>query len=178
MALFWITQFFIGCQDMVIAGSVASWFFTRYHTSEKSEQHRRKLWCGYKRFVGRLCRRKEELNSPIRTSAWNLVRYHLGSVAMGSFLIAVVQMIRTVLQWLQARLKGSENSIAKFINRTCLYCLSCFELCIKFLTRNAYVEVGKNVILLSVCIVNLKIGFSTSRQLAERSKSTATLRYL
>lgn len=28
-ALFWITQFIIGCQHMVIAGAVATWFFTR-----------------------------------------------------------------------------------------------------------------------------------------------------
>lgn len=28
-ALFWISQFIIGCQHMVIAGAVATWFFTR-----------------------------------------------------------------------------------------------------------------------------------------------------
>lgn len=28
-ALFWISQFIIGCQHMVIAGAVTSWFFTR-----------------------------------------------------------------------------------------------------------------------------------------------------
>lgn len=29
LALFWMTQFVIGCQHIVIAGSVATWFFTR-----------------------------------------------------------------------------------------------------------------------------------------------------
>lgn len=29
MALFWTVQFFIGCQHMVIAGAVATWYFTR-----------------------------------------------------------------------------------------------------------------------------------------------------
>lgn len=30
IAWLWITQFFIGCQHMVIAGATATWFFTRY----------------------------------------------------------------------------------------------------------------------------------------------------
>lgn len=29
LAIFWMSQFVIGCQHMVIAGSVATWFFTR-----------------------------------------------------------------------------------------------------------------------------------------------------
>lgn len=29
LALFWTSQFFIGCQHMVIAGAVSIWFFTR-----------------------------------------------------------------------------------------------------------------------------------------------------
>lgn len=29
LALFWMSQFVIGCQHMVIAGAVATWFFTR-----------------------------------------------------------------------------------------------------------------------------------------------------
>lgn len=31
MALFWFTQFIIGCQHLIIAGAVAKWFFTRYY---------------------------------------------------------------------------------------------------------------------------------------------------
>lgn len=29
LGMFWFTQFMIGCQHMVIAGAVATWFFTR-----------------------------------------------------------------------------------------------------------------------------------------------------
>lgn len=29
LALFWFSQFLVGCQHMVIAGAVAMWFFTR-----------------------------------------------------------------------------------------------------------------------------------------------------
>lgn len=30
MAMFWMVQFIIGCQHMVIAGAVATWYFTRW----------------------------------------------------------------------------------------------------------------------------------------------------
>lgn len=75
-ALFWITQFIIGCQHFIIAGSVATWFFTR---------------------------NKNNLESPISRSFWNLIRYHLGSIALGSLLIASLQMIRALLKFLQVR---------------------------------------------------------------------------
>jgi len=42
-------------------------------------------------------------------------RYHVGSVAFGSLLIAVVQLIRIFLEFLDRRLKGAENRVAKFI---------------------------------------------------------------
>lgn len=29
MAFFWVSQFIIGCQHMVIAGAVSMWYFTR-----------------------------------------------------------------------------------------------------------------------------------------------------
>ncbi|KAJ1528839.1 hypothetical protein ONE63_007213 [Megalurothrips usitatus] len=114
-AMFWFTQFVVSCQHMVIAGAVTAWFFTR---------------------------NKDHLDAPISTSFYNLVRYHLGSIAFGSLLIALVQMARTVLAWLQAKLKGSENSVSKCLFRSCQCCLYCFEKILKYLTRNAFIEIA------------------------------------
>ena len=41
-------------------------------------------------------------------------RYHLGSLAFGSLIIAIIQMIRVILEYVDHKLKGSENRIAKF----------------------------------------------------------------
>ena len=50
-------------------------------------------------------------------------RYHLGSLAFGSLIIAIVQMIRVLLEYVDAKLKGKENPVAKFfikwVNRSC-----------------------------------------------------------
>lgn len=41
-------------------------------------------------------------------------RYHFGSLAFGSLIIAIIQMIRVALEYLDHKLKGSENRLAKF----------------------------------------------------------------
>lgn len=41
-------------------------------------------------------------------------RYHLGSLAFGSLIIAIIQIIRVLLEYVDGKLKGSENAVAKF----------------------------------------------------------------
>lgn len=61
---------------MVIAGAVGEWFFSR---------------------------NKETLKSPLITSFNRLVCYHLGSIALGSLLVALVQFIRAILSFIQSQ---------------------------------------------------------------------------
>ena len=44
-----------------------------------------------------------------------ICRYHLGSLAFGSLLIAIVQIVRVILEYIDSKLNGSENRIAKFL---------------------------------------------------------------
>ncbi|XP_019878880.1 choline transporter-like protein 1 [Aethina tumida] len=115
LAMLWMTQFLIGCQHMVIAGAVSEWFFTRD---------------------------KSKLSFPISHSAYNLVRFHLGSVALGSLIIALVQFLRIIFKVLEKYLNNHEGSIAKCLMKCCHCCLYCFEKVIKYLSRNAYIEVA------------------------------------
>ena len=39
----------------------------------------------------------------------------MGTIAFGALIIAIIQMIRIVLEYLDQKLKGKENKIAKFI---------------------------------------------------------------
>lgn len=41
-------------------------------------------------------------------------RYHLGTLAFGALIIAIVQLIRVFLEYLDAKLKAAENKVAKF----------------------------------------------------------------
>ena len=43
------------------------------------------------------------------------VRYHLGSLAFGSLILALVHMVRVILEYIEEKLKGAENAAAKCI---------------------------------------------------------------
>ncbi|GFT20688.1 choline transporter-like protein 1 [Nephila pilipes] len=70
----WLTQFVMACQNFVVAGAVVTWYFTRD---------------------------KHKLKSPIWRSFCMLISYHLGSVAFGSLIIAIMKAIRALFRLLQ-----------------------------------------------------------------------------
>ena len=77
---------------------------------------------------------------PIVRSLFRTVRYHLGTVAFGSF----VQFIRLFLEYIDSQTKKlqEKNKGLKYV-MVCLKCLvACFERCVKYLTRNAYIIVA------------------------------------
>lgn len=41
-------------------------------------------------------------------------RYHLGTLAFGSLIVAIVQIIRVILEYIDQKLKGADNAAAKF----------------------------------------------------------------
>uniref|UniRef100_A0A3P8W7Q4 Choline transporter-like protein n=1 Tax=Cynoglossus semilaevis TaxID=244447 RepID=A0A3P8W7Q4_CYNSE len=67
------------------------------------------------------------------------IRYHTGSLAFGSLILAMVQVIRIILEYMGNKLKGSRNSFAKFLVCCLRCCFWCMERFIKFINRNAYI---------------------------------------
>ncbi|XP_037801220.1 choline transporter-like protein 1 [Penaeus monodon] len=114
-ALLWITQFLVACQHVTIAGSISQWYFTR---------------------------NKNKLGWPILTSMKRMYRYHLGSIALGSLIIALVKLVRIVLK---ASVKRRIHYVSKLVSwalKCCQCCLWCFEKFLKFLSKNAYIEIA------------------------------------
>lgn len=84
---------------------------------------------------------------PLYSSFSRAIRYHTGSLAFGSLILAVVQLVRIVLEYLDHKLKGSQNACARFLICCLKCCFWCLEHFIKFLNRNAYIMIaiyGKN----------------------------------
>ncbi|KAG7486524.1 hypothetical protein JOB18_032881 [Solea senegalensis] len=79
---------------------------------------------------------------PIFASLGRALRYHTGSLAFGSLILSVVQVIRVVLEYLDHKLKGAQNKFAKFMLSCMKCCFWCLEKCIKFLNRNAYIMIA------------------------------------
>ena len=70
-----------------------------------------------------------------------MFRYHLGSLALGSMILALVQVIRYLLYRLERQTAKSGNAVANICVK-CMQCIMwCFERFIKFLNKNAYIQV-------------------------------------
>uniref|UniRef100_A0A8C5S257 Choline transporter-like protein n=1 Tax=Laticauda laticaudata TaxID=8630 RepID=A0A8C5S257_LATLA len=78
---------------------------------------------------------------PLFSSFGRAIRYHTGSLAFGSLILAVVQLIRVILEYLDHKLKGSQNAFAKFLLCCLKCCFWCLEKFLKFINRNAYIMV-------------------------------------
>ncbi|XP_066547781.1 choline transporter-like protein 5-B isoform X1 [Amia ocellicauda] len=84
---------------------------------------------------------------PLFSSFGRAIRYHTGSLAFGSLILAIVQLIRIILEYLDHKLKGVQNSFARFLLCCLKCCFWCLEHFIKFMNRNAYIMIaiyGKN----------------------------------
>lgn len=79
---------------------------------------------------------------PIFSSLGRALRYHTGSLAFGSLILSIVQVIRVILEYLDHKLKGAQNKCAKFMLSCMKCCFWCLEKCIKFLNRNAYIMIA------------------------------------
>ena len=92
----------------------------------------------------------QTLHLPVTNSFYRAFRYHLGSLAFGAFLLALVRFIQIVLYYIQQQVKkagGNNNKVTLCILK-CLSCyMACFERFIEFLNKNAYIQIaltGKN----------------------------------
>ncbi|XP_077429253.1 choline transporter-like protein 1 isoform X1 [Vanacampus margaritifer] len=118
VGLLWITEFILACQQMTVAGAVVTYYFTR-------DKKRLPAW-------------------PIVRAALRLLRYHVGTVAKGSFIITLVKIPRLLLIYVHKQLKGKENACARCALKSCICCLWCLEKCLNYLNQNAYAATAIN----------------------------------
>jgi len=114
----WLNAFLFSLAAFIIAAAAAIW----YHTSTADSNGKGSVGRGF---------------------YWAF-RYHLGSLAFGSFLIALIQFIRIIFEYYANKLEkaNKDNKLVKILLCATRYLLDCFERCIKFLTKNAYIQVS------------------------------------
>eukprot|EP00752_Nemacystus_decipiens_P006151 g5549.t1 len=112
--LFWTLNFITAMGQIVISMSVASWYFAR----NKSD-------------VGSLT---------VVASVAKTFVFHIGTAAFGGLIVAVVEMIRAILSYIQKKAKMSGNVVVQYLACCCACCFWCLENCIRFINKNAYVQ--------------------------------------
>jgi len=115
-SLLWNNAFLVALGQLIIAAACSIWFFTP--RGEKGKK------------------------GAVRTAVWISFRYHLGSVAFGSFIIALVQFVRYTLMYFEKQAAAAKNRVVVMALKVVQCCLWCFEKCLKFLNKNAYIQIA------------------------------------
>lgn len=117
-ALFWISAFIIGSCQFIIAGATCIWYFEC-----KSESKGR--------------------DAISRASCW-LVSYHWPSIAVGSLVIAICQFLKVCFEWFRRKMSVADKTIPWVKAVLCLtgYCLWFIEKCVKYISKNAYIQIA------------------------------------
>ncbi|CAD7003889.1 CTL-like protein 1 [Ceratitis capitata] len=115
IGLIWTTEFIFACQQFALAAAVAFWYF------------------------------QKPTSTPTTYAIGKLLKYHLGTVAKGSFVITVFKIPRLILTYLYAKFKKGADKGSECAD-CCLKCCICgfwlLEKFIRFLNHNAYTVVA------------------------------------
>lgn len=119
----WTSQLIIAISATTVAGAVSSWYWASEFEKEK---------------------KKKMPKRPVLAALRRTFRFHLGSLAFGAFIIAVVQLIRAALAYIdkQTQTLQKKNKMIKYIMMAVQCCLWCFEKILKFITKNAYIIIA------------------------------------
>jgi len=113
---FWASALLSAVFQHVVAGAIATWYFSRDVTGPRS------------------------VGIPAVTSLFRAVTTSFGSLAFGSLLIAIVESLNFLLQ--TAKRSNSKNKLVVFV-ASCLQCvLGCIEGMVRFVNKFAYIYVA------------------------------------
>lgn len=115
---FWLLFFINGMVKFILAGAFAAYY-----------------WAYNK---------PDEIPSfPVATSTYRAFRYHAGSIAFGSLILAIFRMIRLAIEYVYEKCKKyTDNAFAKAIMWTCRCCFWMLEKFMRFLNTNAYIMIA------------------------------------
>lgn len=113
VGFFWLLFFVSAFSEMVLAGTFARWYWTM--------------------------RKADVPYFNLTRSLYRTIRYHLGTLAFGSFILTICRIIRLLLEYVNEKIKKYNNELTKTIMCCCRCLCLCLENFLKFLNRNAYI---------------------------------------
>jgi choline transporter-like protein 2/4/5 len=124
--LLWTSAFISGIALTTMAGAIGAWYFSQIPAGASEEVQKLKYEPG--RF-------------PVCAALNRTLRFYMGTVAVGSFLIALIQMIRAVMMYVTNSMKkaAESNNWLAFMLCCANCCLKCIDCCVQVITKNAYI---------------------------------------
>ncbi|XP_008291833.1 choline transporter-like protein 5-A [Stegastes partitus] len=122
LVFLWLVNFSLALEQCTLAGTFASYYWAK--------------------------RKPQDIPPcPLFLSFNRAIRYHTGSLAFGALILSVVQLFKIILEYLEQRLKGVDNSLSRSIMCCLKCCFWCLEKFLRYMNHNAYIMVaiyGKN----------------------------------
>lgn len=117
-AILWILAFVLSLGNFIVGASTAQWYFNG----------------------------GEPKAGIVRKSYWWAFRYHLGSIAFGSCILAIVWFIRIIFEYMYQQIANSktvsQNRFIQLALNLVRCCLDCFERIVRFINKQAFIQVG------------------------------------
>ena len=121
--LFWGIAFLISTQQFMIGSLSCMWYFSGQGAEMSDQPGEVSVFMAFK------------------WASW----YHCGSIAFGSFIIALVTFIRVVFEYLNKKYEAmgnKDNAVYKAVS-CCMRCvLWCLDKYVKFISKNAYIQIA------------------------------------
>ncbi|XP_056247082.1 choline transporter-like protein 5-A [Seriola aureovittata] len=126
LVFLWLVNFSLALEQCTLAGTFASYYWAR--------------------------RKPRDIPPcPLFSSFSRTIRYHTGSLAFGALILSVVQLLRIILEYLEQKLRGVDNSVSRFILCCLKCCFWCLEKFLRYMNHNAYIMVSCFNVLLLKC---------------------------
>ncbi|KAJ3328755.1 hypothetical protein HDU76_009343 [Blyttiomyces sp. JEL0837] len=116
--ILWTYSFLQAINTLIIAGSFATYYWTLDKRAMRA--------------------------MPVTRSFQRAVTYHLGSAALGSLVISIIQLLRFTLFLARRSAKKYKMKVVSSIVGCFMYCMSAIEKLVKLINRNAYVKIAIN----------------------------------
>jgi len=139
----WTNQLIQAISMCTIAGASCEYYWTR----DKTELAKRPVW----------------------RSFYRCMRFHLGSLAFGALIIAIIQLVRICLEYLDQKTKNLQQSnvAIKIFMKIVKCCLCILEKVVKYISKNAYIVVAmKGKSFCSATMNAFKLLFANIKQIA------------
>ncbi|GBG82357.1 hypothetical protein CBR_g34641 [Chara braunii] len=117
LGCFWTLQFIVACSMTIIAGAVASFYWAKSDYATLPYH-------------------------PVMNATRRTLVYSLGSMALGSLVVAAVELIRWFCDYLRRKLIADDNSVLRYVCCCTECCLVCLDYVVKFINRNAYIMIA------------------------------------
>lgn len=117
---FWLLEFGNAMSQYVLAWATQMWYFTPYEGDRKRDVPSCGICKGYV----------------------NVMTHHMGTIALGSLMIASLRVIRLIVMGLVRQMQAEGNCVGACIAKVCVCIITFFQDFLAFLNKNAYMDVA------------------------------------